>query len=114
MNESKYLLIISLLLFFSVHTEIATGEVAVSLSTHSPDGWPNAGSNHGWEFTVNEEITLTHLGLYDHGDNGFSIDHPIGLWRLSDEALLASGTVSAGTGDTLIDHFRYIDVPDVD
>ena len=92
----------------------AIAETAVTFDyNNSAGGWPVGGSNYGWQFTVNQNIKLTHLGLYDDWPNGFSIDHPIGLWRLNDGTLLASGTMSAGTSDTLINHFRYIDVPDV-
>ena len=62
---------------------------------------------------MNGPIVVTHLGLFDDYDDGFSIDFPIGLFRLEDEVLLTSGTMSAGTGDALLDHFRYIDTPDV-
>ena len=72
-----------------------------------------ADSVHGWKFTVNENITLTHLGLWDQDEDGLDGDHPIGLFRLSDGALLTSGTMSAGTGDALLGGFRYIDVADV-
>jgi len=76
-------------------------------------GSPIGGSNHGWQFTVNQGITVSHLGLYDYPPDGFSADHPIGLWRLNDGTLLTSGTMHAGTVDPLTNHFRYIDVPDV-
>ena len=93
------------------------GDVAVvSLDPTTTDNdfaWPTAGSNHGWQFTVNQSVTVTHLGLFDKGANGFVIDHPIGLWRLNDGTLLASGTIGAGTVDILTNYFRYIDVPDV-
>lgn len=88
-------------------------DTAVDLDPSSYAGAPAAGSNHGWQFTVNNSIKVTHLGLFDKSDNGFAIDHPIGLWRLNDGTLLTSGTISAGTVDPLTDHFRYIDVPDV-
>ncbi len=90
----------------------AHADVAVSI-TGGTGGTPGADTVHGWEFTVNTNIILTHLGLYDDGLDGFIHDHDIGLFRLSDSALLASGTMSAGTGDPLIDNFRYIDVADV-
>ena len=112
-KKVSIILLTAAMLVLSVITEPILADVAVSLSTGYM-AWPAAGSNHGWQFTVNEPIVVTHLGLFDRSDNGFFIDHPIGLWRLSDSALLASGTMSAGTGDTRIDHFRYIDVPDVD
>ena len=81
--------------------------------TASETGWPVAGSNHGWQFTVNNSITVTHLGLFDLYDDGFFIAHLIGLWRLNDGTLLTSGTISAGTVNPLTNHFRYIDVPNV-
>ncbi|MHC4119106.1 MAG: hypothetical protein ACYSWO_16555 [Planctomycetota bacterium] len=76
-------------------------------------GWSANGSNHGWEFTVDEPIVVTDLGKFDLDDDGFVIDHPMGLWRRSDWALLTTGTLTAGTGNPLINHFRYVDVPDV-
>ncbi|MEE9130217.1 MAG: hypothetical protein V3T84_09380 [Phycisphaerales bacterium] len=90
----------------------AHGDIAVSI-TGGGGGEPAANSVHGWEFTVNTNIILTHLGLYDLDLDGFILDYDIGLFRLSDGALLTSGTMSTGTGDPLIDNFRYIDVADV-
>lgn len=71
-------------------------------------------TNHGWQFTANENITLTLLGLWDDDNDGMDIEHPVGLWEFNSGTLLTSGVISAGTGDLLIDHFRYVDVPDVD
>ena len=90
----------------------AHADIAVSI-TGGTGGTPVADSVQGWEFTVNTNILLTHLGLYDLDLDGFILAHDIGLFRVSDGALLASGTMSAGTGDPLIDNFRYIDVVDV-
>ena len=37
----------------------------------------------GWEFTLTQDITVTHLGIYDYDDdNGFD-SHDIGLWQVS-------------------------------
>ena len=75
---------------------------------------PAADSVHGWQFTANRAITITHLGVYDVDDDGFLDDeHPVALWRESDQELLAGGTLSMGVGDILVDHFRYVDVEDV-
>lgn len=68
---------------------------------------------HGWEFVANSPITVTQLGLFDYNNDGFDIDREIGLFRLRDAALLASGTTHAGAVDTLLGGFRYIDTPDV-
>ena len=93
--------------------EPTVAAIAVSLNPNSGGGWSVSNSSHGWRFTVNQAISVTHLGLFDGDEPGFVHPHPIGLWRLSDEALLASGTISAGAVDPLLNHFRYIDVPDV-
>ncbi|MBN2132899.1 MAG: DUF4082 domain-containing protein [Sedimentisphaerales bacterium] len=66
----------------------------------------------GWEFTLTQDITVTHLGIYDYDDdNGFD-SHDIGLWQVSDEALLTSGTVN-WNNEPDGDGFRYDDVEDV-
>lgn len=87
--------------------------VAISLDPTPTPNTPGGGTNHGWQFTANQPIEVTHLGLYDDDDDGFDIAHPIGLWRLSDQMLLASGTITVGAVDPLLDHFRYIDIPDI-
>ncbi len=91
-------------------TALATPALIV---TGTPEGSPSGGSNHGWEFVANDAITVSRLGLFDYNNDGFDIDRPIGLFRLSDSALLTSGTIHAGAVDTLIDGFRYVDTPDV-
>ena len=78
----------------------------------SGGGSPAHTSVHGWEFSVNSSITVTHLGLWDAQSNGFDIDHEIGLYRSRDGELITSGTVYAGVGNLLIDGFRYTDVID--
>jgi hypothetical protein len=88
------------------------GETAVGLTggTQAPMG---ATTNHGWRFTANETFTLTDLGLWDDDLDGMDINHPIGIWEYATQTLLTSGLISAGTGDPLLEHFRYTDVPDV-
>ncbi|HNU31696.1 MAG TPA: hypothetical protein PKN00_21065 [Sedimentisphaerales bacterium] len=94
-------------------SQAALAGVALYDVTGTPSASPAEESNHGWEFVANTSITVTHLGLFDYGDDGFEIDRPIGLFRLSDAFLLTSGVIHAGTVDTLADGFRYIDTPDV-
>ena len=114
MVKGMRIVLVATVIVLSVMSEQLVADIAVSVGHSTELAGMGAGTNGGWQFTVNEPITITHLGLYDdYTANGFWIDHPIGLWRLSDSVLLASETMSAGTGDTLIDHFRYIDVPDV-
>jgi hypothetical protein len=64
----------------------------------------------GFRFSVNQELTVNRLGVYSPGaDLGAS--HQVGIWRLSDSALLSSATVAPGS--TQIGSFRYASVTGV-
>jgi hypothetical protein len=79
---------------------------------YSENGFPANGEILGWQFTANQPITITNLGLYDDDSNGFVFSYQVGLFRVTDGALLTSGAISAGTSDPLINRFRYVDVVD--
>ena len=88
--------------------------VAVDLEPTSSSGTdPQAYTNHGWEFTVDVPIVVTHLGLFDDDDDGFDIAHLVGLWRVSDSTRLSMALIGVGTANPLLDHFRYADIVDV-
>lgn len=61
----------------------------------------------GWEFTVNEDLAVVGLGVFDLFDDGLSLSHEIGIWHLGQ--LVLSTTIPAGTEGVLIDQFRYIE-----
>lgn len=82
---------------------------AVTPNTTSGVG-PQADQVNGWQFTANAPLEVTHLGAWDDQDDGFAESYPVGLFRVSDQALLADVTLSAGTGDPLEDHFRYVEL----
>jgi hypothetical protein len=44
------------------------------------------------------------------GPLGFNYEIPIGIWRVSDQVLLTSTTLGPGTGDPLLDEFRYTEI----
>jgi hypothetical protein len=100
------------LLFFSSVSVAVAGTLLTFQAPVSGNSFDNNRSIHGWEFLVNQPITVTHLGLYDDQSDGLDIATPVGLFRLSDGELLTSGIISAGTSDPLIDLFRYVDVTD--
>jgi hypothetical protein len=60
----------------------------------------------GWSFTVNSDITIMALGVFDADQDGLAERHEVGLWS-SDGTLLASTIVGAGTADPLTAQFRY-------
>ena len=60
----------------------------------------------GYSFNVDSDIWVTHLGAFDNLFNGLNSYHDVGIFA-TDGTLLVSATVSAGTADPLIGHFRY-------
>ncbi|MEP3563226.1 MAG: PEP-CTERM sorting domain-containing protein [Marinobacter sp.] len=64
----------------------------------------------GWEFTALQDITVTSLGLWDEGADGFNNrGNEVGLWA-TDGTLLSSTAVSSV--DSLANGFRFADVFD--
>jgi len=86
---------------------------AITSATSTGEGYPVAFSNHGWEFISTVRMTVTHLGLWQDGTPGLGQSHEIGLFRVSDAALLTSGIIPQGTSAPLINSFRYINTPHV-
>lgn len=62
---------------------------------------------YGWRFTVNTAVNVTALGAYDDDLDGMAVRHEIGIFRISDQALLASTFLGAGTSGFLDGDFRY-------
>ncbi|MBE3069098.1 MAG: DUF4082 domain-containing protein [Planctomycetes bacterium] len=67
----------------------------------------------GWRFTVNEDIRVMRLGVWDLSSDGLNTSHDVGLWDPAGN-LLASGTVAAGTAGALVNDFRYVSITPVD
>jgi hypothetical protein len=85
-------------------------EVAVEVSFGAPDNiFPNMNTTHGWQFNVTTAIEVTHLGLYDRFQDGFTLAHPVGLWNEAG-TLLAQETLGPGSNDVLLDNFRYASI----
>jgi len=60
----------------------------------------------GFSFTATAAATVTALGYYDDGGDGFATAHEVGIFD-SNGNLLASADLSAGASDRLIGQFRY-------
>ncbi len=65
----------------------------------------------GWAFSTSSQLSVTSLGVYDSGLNGLESAVDVGIWRTSDQALLGSTTILAGTGSGLVGNFRYESTP---
>ncbi len=59
----------------------------------------------GFEFTTTTSLLVSSLGVYDHDQDGLAGSHQVGIWRVSDQALLTSSTVT--TTSALDGLFRY-------
>jgi hypothetical protein len=71
--------------------------------------------NDSWSFgdifmVGGSDILVTALGAYDDLGNGFVTTSgiPVGIFRESDDALLASSIVTSA--NTLIGHYRFVDI----
>ena len=99
-------------------TFIATVLVAVLVSplrAQSPAITGVTGSDYstntwtwGWQFTVgSSDILVTHLGTWDRDNNGLAASHDIGIWAVSNQALLGSTRLSSGSVHPLESGFRW-------
>ena len=65
----------------------------------------------GTQFTVGpQDLVLSRLGVYDRLGDGLGFSHLVGVWRVSDEALIASVTVPSGTSAMLVEDWRFVDL----
>ncbi|NQT39605.1 MAG: hypothetical protein HQ581_19060 [Planctomycetes bacterium] len=87
--------------------DLAADEVGISFTATGSAGHADKKPRMmGWEFTVGDNpIVVTELGYQDFGLDGLAASHEVGIWRLSDEALIDSVVVV--TGDPLDGHFRF-------
>jgi len=72
----------------------------------------NQAQTIGWAFTTTSNINVTALGLFDAGANGLADPHEIGLWTNSG-TLLSMLTIPEGTGTTLVNGFRFVNITPV-
>lgn len=98
---------------FSASDAVA-GYVAVEDGFFSFTGIIIPRSIHGWSFKVNRSVVITHLGLLvGSGDGWVTSDSLVGLFRVSDAALLTSGLLPQGRSNPRIGSFRYVEVPQI-
>ncbi|WP_019613820.1 DUF4082 domain-containing protein [Psychromonas ossibalaenae] len=60
----------------------------------------------GYAFSSDSNASVSALGFWDSSLDGFASSHRVGLWN-GVGALLGQVSLSAGTGNTLINDFRY-------
>jgi hypothetical protein len=68
----------------------------------------------GWRFTPTIDIDVTALSYFDAttlpagSGTGLSQSHTVGIYRVSDQLLMASNTIPAGTVGVPVGNFRYV------
>ena len=82
----------------------------VSLSDLTGETLGNPPFTLGFSFTANSGVQVTQLGVFDGSQDGLAEAHAVGLWD-SIGTLLASTVVGSGTSGTLVNQFRYADIP---
>lgn len=109
MNRNRLLTIASLLLLLSAGSLSAS---TIALTGWSEGAAARAASDqlYGWYFDSAIDITITSLGVFDQGSDGLLIPHDVGIFRVSDQVLLVSGTVPGGVAGTLTSQFRYTSI----
>ena len=56
---------------------------------------PVATQTLGWEFTLTQSLTVTHLGIFDIDADGLAERHQVAIWDTA-QSLLAQATVTSG------------------
>ena len=128
---SKLKTIIFVLVTLAAYTGVASGDFAATVDTGSITWVNDPGTDgiiYGWDFTLGENIVVTHLGLYDHGNglndppwpapgDGLRRYYQVHLWRIADGTLVVPALASAIVGPSttnLLENHRYEDVEDVE
>ena len=85
-------------------------QAAIGLTGWSGSGFSGVDNNVGFEFSTTRSISITDLGFFDLSVDGLAASHEVGIWRVSDQSLLVSGTVASGTAAPLDSDYRYVAV----
>jgi hypothetical protein len=78
----------------------------ITITNTTGSSLANAPFTLGWQFTTNQQISVTNLGIFDDSLNGLADSYQVGIWN-SSGTLLGTATVLSGTADPLVNQFRY-------
>lgn len=91
----------------NAHAIIATDYLGGGILSNFP-------SATGWWFTPNQNLSVTSLGIYDHGSAGFASTHDIGIFTTGG-ATVVSTTIGSGLSGTFVAGTvagtRFVSVP---
>jgi len=96
----KSLILAALVLACPVHADTSAYAVSGAAAWSSTGGTWGA---IGYEFTTTAPISVTYLGVHDWYGDGLVAAAPVGIWDATVGHLVASVTVPAGTGASLVE-----------
>jgi hypothetical protein len=99
--------LVALLLVAATPARASSIAYTVTNTTGQPLG--NPPFTLGSEFSLNANITVVGVGIFDDSLDGLLNSYQVGIWN-SGGTLLDSGTVPSGTAGTLIGSFRYASI----
>lgn len=79
---------------------------AITISNTTGQSLSNPPFTLGWQFTTNQQISVTNLGIFDDSLDGLADSYQVGIWN-SSGTLLGTATVLSGRADPLVNQFRY-------
>jgi hypothetical protein len=93
---------------------LAHSQGVVSFSQYTLGGGSNGKDQvQGWEFIPTTDLTVLKLGLYDgRSSGGFKQSHEVAVWDRAGN-LIASTLIPQGASASLLDNFRYEEIPPV-
>ena len=101
---------LTIVLGLATAVAVQAGTIALTGFTDTALATSDSDQLYGWFFDATSGITLTDFGVFDVDNDGLAVSHEVGIFRVSDHALLGSATIPAGTGATLLNSFRYVPV----
>jgi hypothetical protein len=115
---TKWVALVAIMLARLSHAD----QVAVGFDITHPWGLGGGKGVYGWQFTVNSDIQVLTLGVYDNAnsyDGGFVGDglmepHIVSIWDVSQHSSpLVSAATPLGTAAPLLNGFRYVNASPV-
>lgn len=103
--------IVSAALMVLVATAAADTIALSSSRTTGNQAWPEA---LGMDFDVYTPITVTQLGAFDSGLDGFGADVAVGIFNRVSGVLVGNSALLSGVGNPLVGNQRFADVANFD
>ncbi len=105
-----FLILVVCVVAFTFNTAAASN---IGVTVSDDGAFSNTGVwTLGYSFKADSAISVIGLGAYDHLGDGLNVEHAVGLWDARGN-LLASATVPAGSGASMINNFRFVSIPTV-